>query len=213
MSIESCLNYCLGKGFPYAGVEYSVECYCGTTLAAAATQVAETDCNMACSGSATEPCGAGSRLSLFHTTAIVAPGVNPGVNGYNYLGCYSEGTTGRTLTYGAAIVGASTVDKCTAACHTAGYILAGVEYGGECCTWFRNTFEERVESADSRQTAATPLQTAALRRPAAATCSARATAASTAAAVTASTCTTTRTSTTRVSRRPRPPLLLSQRES
>lgn len=134
MTIESCIAFCAGKGFPYAGTEYSVECFCGTSLAAAATKVADTACNMPCSGAATEPCGAGSRLSMFHTNAITGPGPNPGVNGFTYLGCYSEGTTGRALTYGAGLAGATlTVDKCTAACHAANYILAGVEYGGECC--------------------------------------------------------------------------------
>ena len=29
--------------------------------------------------------------------------------------------------------GAMTVDLCTSACQAAGYILAGVEYGEECC--------------------------------------------------------------------------------
>ncbi len=134
MTIEACLNFCVSKGFAYAGVEYSVECYCGTSLAATSTQVADSDCNMPCSGDATKPCGAGSRLSLFYTTAITGPQTNPGVNGYNYLGCYAEGTTGRALTYGAGLPAASmTVATCTAACRAVNYILAGVEYSGECC--------------------------------------------------------------------------------
>jgi hypothetical protein len=136
MTIQACLNFCTTKGFPYAGVEYSVECYCGTTPAATSAQVADSDCNMPCSGDATEPCGGGSRLSLFYTTAIIGPQTNPGVNGYTYLGCYAEGTTGRALTYGAGLPAAGvTVATCTAACHAANYILAGVEYSGECCTF------------------------------------------------------------------------------
>jgi hypothetical protein len=48
----------------------------------------------------------------------------------------SEGTTGRALAYAAGINGAQmTVGLCTAACKTAGYTLAGVEYSGECCKW------------------------------------------------------------------------------
>jgi hypothetical protein len=133
MTIEACLTFCSSKGFAYAGVEYSVECFCGSSLAAEATKVDDSVCNMPCSGAATQPCGAGSRLSLFHTTAVSGPGVNPGVNGYNHMGCYAEGTTGRALTYAAGGVTAEmTVDKCTAACRAANYILAGVEYGGEC---------------------------------------------------------------------------------
>lgn len=46
----------------------------------------------------------------------------------------SEGTTGRALTYGAGGIPGDqmTVSKCTAACKTAGYTMAGVEYSGEC---------------------------------------------------------------------------------
>lgn len=47
----------------------------------------------------------------------------------------SEGTNGRTLTYAIGSVPAAnmTVALCTSACKAAGYILAGVEYSGECC--------------------------------------------------------------------------------
>ncbi|KAK5663389.1 hypothetical protein OQA88_3817 [Cercophora sp. LCS_1] len=136
MTIESCIGFCETRGFPYAGVEYSVECFCGSTLAPAAAQVASTDCSMPCSGDATQPCGGPSRLNLFHTTAVIGPQVNPGVNGFTHMGCYSEGTTGRALTHGVpgSVVpgGEMTVEKCTAACLAANFLLAGVEYGGEC---------------------------------------------------------------------------------
>ncbi|EAQ93303.1 hypothetical protein CHGG_01538 [Chaetomium globosum CBS 148.51] len=109
MTTESCLAFCSSKGFPYAGTEYSVECFCGSSLAAGAAKVADSTCNMACSGDAAQPCGAGGHLSLFHTTEVSGPAANPGVNDYNHMG-----------------------SKCTAACRAANYILAGVEYGGEC---------------------------------------------------------------------------------
>ena len=52
---------------------------------------------------------------------------------------YSEGTTGRTLTYGvpgSVIDGsAMTVALCVAACKQAGYALAGVEYASQCCKY------------------------------------------------------------------------------
>ncbi|KAK4168541.1 putative copper radical oxidase [Cladorrhinum sp. PSN259] len=134
MDNEACIDYCRTRGFVYAGTEYSVECFCGNSIAPAAAQVADSVCNMACSGNSTQPCGAGSRLSLFHTTEDLGPKANPGVNGFVHMGCYSEGTTGRTLTYGVGTIpGAEmTVAKCTSACLAANYILAGVEYGGEC---------------------------------------------------------------------------------
>lgn len=133
MTIESCIAFCADKGFPYAGTEYSVECFCGSSLAAGAEEVDDAVCNMPCSGDATQPCGAGSRLSLFFTTEVSGPQVNPGVNDYNHMGCYTEGTTGRALTHGVGGITGMTVAKCTAACRAANYILAGVEFGGECC--------------------------------------------------------------------------------
>ncbi|KAJ4297155.1 hypothetical protein N0V88_004073 [Collariella sp. IMI 366227] len=134
MTIESCLAFCASKGFAYAGTEYSVECFCGSSIAAAATELTDADCNMPCSGDATQPCGAGSKLSLFHTTEITGPQTNPGADGWEHMGCYTEGTTGRALTFGAGGIpnAEMTVAKCTAACRAANYVLAGVEYGGEC---------------------------------------------------------------------------------
>ena len=47
----------------------------------------------------------------------------------------SEGNNGRALTYGLGTVPGSemTIAKCIDGCDNAGYVLAGAEYGGECC--------------------------------------------------------------------------------
>lgn len=137
MTDESCIAFCTSKGFPYAGTEYAQECYCGRSLAAGAAEAPETDCNTPCTGDSTQPCGGAGRLTLFYSSAIVGPSANPGVNGFAYIGCYSEGATGRALTHGVGTIPAAemTVAKCTAACQNAGFILAGVEYGGECCEY------------------------------------------------------------------------------
>lgn len=54
--------------------------------------------------------------------------LNPDANTTN-----SEGTTGRMLEYGIHGIDGMTVSKCTSACQGLNYILAGVEYSGECC--------------------------------------------------------------------------------
>ena len=46
MTDESCVSFCLNKGYPYAGTEYGGECYCGTTIASTATTAPSTDCNV-----------------------------------------------------------------------------------------------------------------------------------------------------------------------
>ena len=177
MTNEACIAFCSARGHQYAGTEYSQECFCGSSLAAGAAEVAATECNMACAGDSTQPCGAGGRLTLFHTSASVGPVPNPGANGFTHLGCYSEGTTGRTLTHGVGSIPNAdmTVDLCTAACHTAGFILAGLEYGGECCE-FPAVQRSRGGLADvEMQSVAMQSPTAAPRLPGA-PCSAMATA-------------------------------------
>jgi hypothetical protein len=58
----------------------------------------------------------------------------------NSLTCsYREGTNGRALPNGVTTPGGSalmTVALCTSSCQAAGYLLAGVEYSGECCKAF-----------------------------------------------------------------------------
>lgn len=89
MTTQKCTQFCFTKGFPYAGTEYTSECYCGSQLATGGVKAPATDCSMACGGNATQPCGGGSRLSLWKTSKITAPSVNPGVDGWVSMGCYS----------------------------------------------------------------------------------------------------------------------------
>ncbi|KAI8231964.1 WSC domain-containing protein [Colletotrichum sp. SAR 10_99] len=96
----------------------------------------ESDCNFACTGDSTEPCGAGDRLSVFTTTAAATgPGVNPGPAGWASLGCYNDNIPGRILAYRTGVAAGDSlmsVLQCTAACKAAGFSYAGVEYSSEC---------------------------------------------------------------------------------
>ncbi|KAI8174269.1 hypothetical protein K4K51_008982 [Colletotrichum sp. SAR 10_75] len=137
MTEESCIAFCSAKGFPYAGVEYASECYCDYSLGPLATKQPESDCNFACTGDSTEPCGAGDRLSVFTTTAaaVAGPGVNPGPAGWASLGCYNDNIPGRILAYRTGVAADDSlmsVLQCTAACKAAGFSHAGVEYSSEC---------------------------------------------------------------------------------
>jgi hypothetical protein len=67
MTLEACALFC--DGFEYFGAEWSKECWCGNTLGASAVAADEGDCNMPCTGSAHEACGAGNRLSVYSLTA------------------------------------------------------------------------------------------------------------------------------------------------
>ncbi|KAN0099930.1 WSC-domain protein [Hyaloscypha variabilis] len=141
MTDETCISYCSALGFLYAGTEYASQCFCDSKIAPGATLAADpSDCNMACTGNATEPCGGPDRLSLFWS-GQTGPVTDPGPPNWAYTGCYTEGTTGRVLQAGVQVPGGATnmtVAACTTACQSAGYILAGSEYGDEC--WCGNTF-------------------------------------------------------------------------
>ncbi|RPB22743.1 WSC-domain-containing protein [Terfezia boudieri ATCC MYA-4762] len=63
MTIEKCIDYCVSKGQTYAGLQYSNECYCGTSIAA--DRKGGYLCAMPCTGNASEICGDGQRLSVY----------------------------------------------------------------------------------------------------------------------------------------------------
>ncbi|RDW66140.1 E set [Coleophoma cylindrospora] len=140
MTDESCISYCDNLGYIYAGTEYADECYCGDAIASTGVVAASTDCNMACAGNSTEACGAGNRLTVFWNgkTPPAGPMTNPGVDGYGYYGCYTEGNGVRALGDAApAVTGGATnmtVANCISACAalSSTYIYAGVEYAQEC---------------------------------------------------------------------------------
>ncbi|OCL01753.1 carbohydrate-binding WSC, partial [Glonium stellatum] len=58
---------------------------------------------------------------------------------WDSLGCYTDVVCSRTLNYEQYGLPSMTVEICLAACQSAGYILAGVEYNGEC--YCDNIFE------------------------------------------------------------------------
>lgn len=87
---------------------------------------------MTCNSNKTEYCGGSNRLNLYEmgsTTPVGGPYINPGIDGYSYIGCYTEPTTGRALQY-QQTVAVETVAECLNTC-TGKYTYAGLEYGGE----------------------------------------------------------------------------------
>lgn len=89
MTDESCIAYCSGKKYAFAGTEYSQECYCGNALNGGGTTNPIGDCSMGCSGNTTEACGGPNRLTVFKNAAAQVPVHNPGPNGWTLLGCYT----------------------------------------------------------------------------------------------------------------------------
>ncbi|KAK1594865.1 WSC domain-containing protein [Colletotrichum navitas] len=63
MTNEACAAFC--DGYTYFGTEYGGECYCGNALPETSLEAPASDCSMFCTGSDTEYCGNGNRLSVY----------------------------------------------------------------------------------------------------------------------------------------------------
>lgn len=118
MTEESCVTYCNGLSYIYAGVEYAQQCcksyfapifktnpvsifhenqckwlillaVCGNSFTGNVSEPS-TDCDMACTGNANEPCGGPNRLNIFWSGATPPPPpeTDPGPPGWSFIGCY-----------------------------------------------------------------------------------------------------------------------------
>jgi len=91
----------------------------------------ESECSYACTGNKTQICGAFDRVSLYMDPTF-AKVDNTVTSDYKAVGCYSEGTTGRTIQYQQVVDQTTmTTESCLAVCKTKNYPFAATEYGGE----------------------------------------------------------------------------------
>ncbi|KAH8764645.1 hypothetical protein BGZ57DRAFT_857466 [Hyaloscypha finlandica] len=66
MTDESYISFCSAKDFLYAACEYASQCFCDSKRVPGAALAAKaTNCYLAYTGNATEPCGGPNRLSVF----------------------------------------------------------------------------------------------------------------------------------------------------
>jgi len=129
MSIENCATFC--AAFPWFGVEYSRECYCGVALDGSSEQQADdTVCNMPCAGDATEPCGGPSLLTAYYNPWVAQPSDPAQVGDYEFMGCWQDDTTSRSLQDAVYKEAGMTLEVCAERC--AGFLWFGTEYADEC---------------------------------------------------------------------------------
>ncbi len=77
-SREWCAGACAQQGYPLAGVEFGVACFCGTVPPPASTALPNAACAaMPCAGALGEGCGAADIISVFPSACPAAPGVPP----------------------------------------------------------------------------------------------------------------------------------------
>lgn len=65
MSSSICLNYCKSKGHGFAATENGSQCWCGKSLDANLTQLADVACGTVCNGTLTECCGGNDAASIY----------------------------------------------------------------------------------------------------------------------------------------------------
>lgn len=93
LTIESCVQTCIGLGYSVAGVEYSTQCFCGDYIFNGGSLASEdSDCDMTCGGNSTEICGGPNRMSIYANgtlTTYAAPTIqNTSLPGeWQYQGC------------------------------------------------------------------------------------------------------------------------------
>ncbi len=94
LTVESCIAICSGKGYVVAGMEYSVECFCGNAIVnGGKPATAPTECNTACGGNSAEQCGGGNRMNIYSTGGPLQSRGPPGPQktklpgSWTYQGC------------------------------------------------------------------------------------------------------------------------------
>ncbi|KAJ7119093.1 WSC domain-containing protein [Mycena epipterygia] len=148
MTVETCIAFCGGGGFIFAGVEFGQECC--TSIPGGKAPL--TDCSQPCAGNHSEICGASGRLSIFASGAPSPALVPAPTTGWSYQGCFTDNTANRTLPVPVNVPVGVTAETCTAACQAlGGFTHAGLEDGHECwCGNTTSTIAEHVSDDDCR---------------------------------------------------------------
>ena len=67
MTIEMCLSICRNDGFPYAGLEWQIECFCGHEPYSGFIWSWPNKCNEKCAGDSYQNCGGSNAISIWST--------------------------------------------------------------------------------------------------------------------------------------------------
>jgi hypothetical protein len=157
-----CIEACNNREFTFCGTQYHRECWGGNLIPAQKVDEINCnfdcsgDIHQTCGGNGEGAGSGGTYISVFADSltfdgnytrpdggnnggggggggggAGPKPVANPGVNGYKHIGCHTEATTGRALTKQIGLE-VATVENCVDACAAEDFLMAGVEYAGEC---------------------------------------------------------------------------------
>ena len=69
-TIKFCKKACFKKGYKYAGLQYSKECFCGNNVPRKVASQ-QSECNMGCSGDRSQKCGGPNRMNVYLSAGII----------------------------------------------------------------------------------------------------------------------------------------------
>jgi hypothetical protein len=119
-TVESCVQLAKDRGYTYAGLQSSGQCFAGNLIAY--KRVSEDNCQRPCTARKGQNCGGTWYNSIYST------GANPPK--LEYYGCYvdepSRALPDMIIDYGA------TVERCVDLARAKGYKFAGLQAGGQC---------------------------------------------------------------------------------
>ncbi|KZV81941.1 WSC-domain-containing protein, partial [Exidia glandulosa HHB12029] len=139
-----CAQLCYSRGYKVSGTEYGRECYCGDSFSFPPVDRPASECSFACTGDATQKCGAGWRIQLVGDSSLGSSTTTSTSAGPSATADPLGLPSGWQTAYRCAIDDASRIlgqfntlsnnspSNCAEVCSDKGYHIAAVEYGGEC---------------------------------------------------------------------------------
>ncbi|KAL6310273.1 copper radical oxidase [Sparassis latifolia] len=152
VTVESCTSACYNAGYPFAGIEYAAQCFCGANLGNGGAPISLSSCDMPCAGNSSEYCGGPDALNMYNYTGTVPPPTSPPGGGgggggssspvypvtsgllypWAYAACYVDNAYGRVMSYEFPDNQNLTVEICIEGCAAQNYTLAAMEYSVQC---------------------------------------------------------------------------------
>ncbi|ORY63434.1 WSC domain-containing protein [Pseudomassariella vexata] len=72
LTTEICLEACRSKGFPFAGTEFSSECYCGVAIGNGTVHTDDGNCQRTCTGNNDQFCGGAGHINLYVLNDLIS---------------------------------------------------------------------------------------------------------------------------------------------
>ncbi|WWD16948.1 hypothetical protein CI109_101380 [Kwoniella shandongensis] len=73
MTYDTCTDFCSDRGYEYAGVEGTWNCYCGDAISSSATISDYSNCGNTCPGNWGQDCGGSYFINVFHKATTTKP--------------------------------------------------------------------------------------------------------------------------------------------